>query len=66
MSKKMAELFTFQEGDVTVSGPKEELLELADWIEGTTDSTEMSNKWCDLAYSIRVNFDEAFQKEVNR
>ena len=62
----MAEIYTFSEGDLTVSGPEEELLELAGWIDGTTESTEWCNKWSDLAYSIRLQLDVAFSEEVSQ
>lgn len=61
----MAEIYAFTEKDVSVSGPAEELLELASWLDGTTQSTELCKKWKDIAYTIRLHLDEGFHKEVS-
>lgn len=56
--------YTFSEHDVSITGPEEDLLDLADFIDAHTDS--LSNKWTDLAYTIRYHLDNEFHDLVNQ
>ena len=57
----MAEIFSFQEHDVTISAEKEHLIALGKILE----QADVDNVWSDLAYQIRMKFDEEFSKEVS-
>ena len=57
----MAEIFSFQEHDVIISAEKEHLIALQEILE----QTEVDNIWSDLAYQIRMKFDEELSREVS-
>lgn len=59
----MEDKYSFSEQDLTVSGTAEDLLELVECIEAQGN---MSNKWSDLAYTIRYHLDEGFCHQVSR
>lgn len=56
----MAEIYTFSEHDVTISGEAQHLLDLAVCLR----ASDMENIWTDLAYKIERELDEDFRREV--
>lgn len=53
-------IYTFSEHDVTISGEKQHLLDLAAFLR----KADMDNIWTDLAYKIERQLDEDFRREV--
>lgn len=62
----MANLYSFSEHSLTVTGEKDSLLDLVTYYEETTKvaGCELPNTWTDLIYSIKMAFDEDFRLEV--
>ncbi len=62
----MANLYTFSEHSLTVTGEKETLLDLVTFYEDAAKSAgcELPNTWADLIYSIKSTFDEKFRQQV--
>lgn len=56
----MVNIFNFSEHEVKVSGTKEQLLQLAYYL----DETCAEGTWGDLVYKIKVELDEDFRREV--
>lgn len=52
---------TFSEHSLTVSGEREDLLDLVRYLL----QVEISNTWADLIYKIELSFDEEFYREVS-
>lgn len=57
----MAEIFSFSEHDVTITGEDKHLLDFARFVDGA----ELDNIWTDLAYKIRYELDEDFRKSID-
>lgn len=57
----MAEIVSFSEHDVTITGEDWHLLDYAKFIEGA----DLDNVWTDLAYKIRYELDEDFRKSID-
>lgn len=56
----MAEIYTFSEHSLTISGEKYDLLALMEYLDGV----ETGNTWADLLDKMRLEFDEDFRKET--
>lgn len=56
----MANTLDFTEHEVKVSGTKEQLLQLAYYL----DEICAEGTWGDLAYKIKIELDEDFHREV--
>ena len=52
---------TFSEHSLTVSGEREDLLDLVRYLL----QVEISNTWADLIYKIKLSLDEGFYREVS-
>lgn len=57
----MAEIYTFSEHSLTVSGEKSDLLLLLEYL----DNADMENTWADLLYKMRLELDDGFRREVD-
>lgn len=62
----MANLYTFSEHSLSVTGEKETLLDLVSFYEEVQkiSGCELPNTWADLIYSIKLAFDEEFRQQV--
>ena len=60
MQKKNSRVHSFSEHSLTVSGEREDLLDLVRYLL----QVEISNTWADMIYKIKLSFDEEFYREV--
>ena len=62
----MANLYSFAEHSLTVTGEKDTLLDMVAFYEEVRNAAgcELPNTWADLIYSIKAEFDEEFRQQI--
>ena len=61
LRKERGSVYSFSEHNLTVSGEKEDLLDLARYLM----QVDITNTWADLIYKITLAFDDEFRREVS-